>query len=60
MLKLGTRVRARGKEGMIVARTLSADTLYDVRFNDGTVTKYLDGAELAPLGSREAATQAAS
>ncbi|WP_207483561.1 hypothetical protein [Arenibaculum pallidiluteum] len=46
MIKLGTRVRVRGREGMLVARTLSSETLYDVRFPDGTVTKYLRAVDL--------------
>ncbi|WP_207478146.1 hypothetical protein [Arenibaculum pallidiluteum] len=48
-LKLGTRVRVGGRMGMIVARTLDADSYYDVRFEDGSVTKYLRGHDLDPI-----------
>ncbi len=34
---------------MIVARTLDADSYYDVRFEDGSVTKYLRGHDLDPI-----------
>jgi len=47
-LKLGTWVRVKGRDGMVVARTLSSEMLYDVRFPDGSVTNYLHAADLEP------------
>ncbi|WP_207478231.1 hypothetical protein [Arenibaculum pallidiluteum] len=50
MLKLGARVLVKGREGMVVARTHADDTLYDVRFPDGSMTTYLPLAEIDASG----------
>jgi len=34
---------------MVVARTLTADAFYDVRFDDGSVVKYLREQDLDPI-----------
>lgn len=51
MLRLGTAVRLNGRDGMVVARTLTKDPYYDVRLDDGTVVKYVKEADLEPTGS---------
>ena len=40
MLRLGTNVRHRGRDGMVIARTLGGNRSYDLRLVDGTIVKY--------------------
>jgi len=40
MLRLGTKVRHRGRDGMVIARTLGGSRSYDLRLVDGTIVKY--------------------
>ncbi|WP_207476405.1 hypothetical protein [Arenibaculum pallidiluteum] len=45
--RLGAAVRVGGRQGTVVARTL-ARVLYDVRFADGSILRYLGRGEVEP------------
>lgn len=45
MLPLGTRVRHRGRDALVIARTLGGHPSYDLRLLDGTLVKYAPEAE---------------
>ena len=49
MYRLGSRVRVRGKEGVLIGRLLLANPSYDVRMADGTLLKYIPEAEIEPV-----------
>jgi len=45
MLRLGTRVRHRGRDAMVIARTFCGNPSYDLRLIDGTIVKYASADE---------------
>lgn len=45
MLRLGTKVRHRGRDGMVIARTMGGTPSYDLRLIDGTLVKYASEVE---------------
>lgn len=45
MLRLGTRVRHRGRDAMVIARTVCGTPSYDLRLIDGTIVKYASAEE---------------
>lgn len=51
MLRLGTPVKIKGRDALVVARTLAGDPRYDVRLADGTVMKYLKEEDLEPVAA---------
>lgn len=54
MLRLGTPVRMNGRDALVVARTLAGDPRYDLRFEDGTVLKYVREEDMEPVAGRAA------
>ncbi|AWK87237.1 hypothetical protein [Azospirillum thermophilum] len=46
MIPLGSTVMFRGRPALVVARTLAGTPSYDLRFEDGTVAKYVAEADL--------------
>ncbi len=53
MIGLGSRIRYGGRDGMVVAKTLGAEPLYDLRFSDGSVTTYVTGSEVEVVAPPE-------
>ncbi len=49
MLKLGSRVRHRGRDAMVIARTVCGTPSYDLRLIDGTIVKYAAANECEPV-----------
>lgn len=54
MLRLGTRVRMAGQDGLVVARTLAGAPTYDLRLADGRVVKYVDEADFEVVDAGDA------
>ncbi|MBP2314633.1 hypothetical protein J2852_003980 [Azospirillum soli] len=56
MLRLGSRVRHRGRDAMVIARTVCGTPSYDLRLIDGTIVKYAaaDECELVPADAGRA------
>ena len=50
MLRLGTRVRLKGQNALIVARTFGSVPTYDVGFADGRIVKCAAEADLVVDG----------
>ena len=57
MLRLGTRVRHRGREGMVIARTVCGTPSYDLRLADGSVVKYAAATDCEVVAGDQPAAQ---
>lgn len=53
MLRLGTKVRIAGQEGLVIARTLAGTPKYDVRLTGGRLIKYADESDLQVVEGSE-------
>lgn len=58
MLRLGTRVRMAGQDGLVVARTLAGTPAYDLRLADGRVVKYAAETDFEVIESDASARHA--
>ncbi len=51
MVRLGTRVKVQGRDGVVIGRVVSGNPTYDVRLPDGSMLKNVPERDVQPLAA---------